>query len=139
LCIQGLLTMAFSMAIIIPIVIIGAVGASIFAVTGAGFGVGAVMGILLLVFLVLVAMSLLYSAMWFAPALIVLQGLAPFDAMKASFSACMKNWASGLIYFILVTLLTLAGFIPLLLGLFVVCPILFASIYTSYRDIFIED
>ena len=77
--------------------------------------------------------------MWFAPALIVLQGVSPFEAMKASFTGCMKNWASGLIYFILIGLLFLLGCIPLFLGLLVVSPIIFASIYTAYRDIFIEE
>ncbi|GAB2905078.1 hypothetical protein GCM10027046_38540 [Uliginosibacterium flavum] len=139
LCIQGLLTMAFSMAVFIPIAIIGGIGVAIFAATGTGFGAAAIVGIVLLVLLALVAMLMLYAAMWFAPALIVLQGLTPFEAMKASFAGCMKNLVPGLIFFILSFLLMILGSIPLFLGLLVVFPLLYASIYTAYRDIFIEE
>jgi hypothetical protein len=35
---------------------------------------------------------------WFAPALVVLHGAKPIDAMKASFIATWRNWVTFLVY-----------------------------------------
>jgi uncharacterized membrane protein len=78
----------------------------------------------------------LYMATWFAPALIVLQGMAPAAALKASFVACLKNWLPFLVYSIVLLVLCLAAAIPAGLGYLVLIPVLIASVYTAYRDIF---
>jgi len=78
----------------------------------------------------------LLMLIWFAPILVVIQGRGPVDAMKRSLAACLFNWLPFLVYgAILIVLLFLAS-IPLLLGLVVLLPVLFCSIYASYKDIF---
>jgi len=84
----------------------------------------------------LVLYTPLMMAIWFAPALIVFENLGAMDAMKQSFAACMMNMMPFLVYGIVLTLLWIIASIPLLLGLLVLMPVVFCSIYTSYKDIF---
>ena len=84
-----------------------------------------------------VALSIpLVMAYWFAPALVALDNLSAINAMKLSFYGCLKNILPFLIYGIAALLLFIAGAIPFFLGLLVVLPMLIASMYVSYRDIF---
>ena len=54
-------------------------------------------GILLaLIGLVIVAIFAMLN--WFAPALVVLQGATAVEAMKLSFSSCLRNWVPFLVY-----------------------------------------
>jgi uncharacterized membrane protein len=73
---------------------------------------------------------------WFAPALIVFRNLPAWEAMKLSFRACMRNLMPFLLYGLVALVLIVVACIPLLLGLLIVMPVLLASVYTSYRDIF---
>ena len=75
-------------------------------------------------------------ATWFAPALIVLHELAPIAALKASFYACLRNWIPFLIYGLAMLVLGILAAIPVGLGFLVLIPVLVASVYTAYRDIF---
>jgi uncharacterized membrane protein len=77
-------------------------------------------------------------AMWFAPALVVFHAQGPGEAMKNSFLACLKNIVPFLLYGVIITLLLIAASIPFGLGLLVFGPVLLASLYTGYRDIFFE-
>jgi hypothetical protein len=89
----------------------------------------------------LVALTLsipLMMAAWFAPLLVIFRNLPPLEAMRLSFYACVKNIVAFQIYaFFLVVLTAIAAF-PYGLGLFVLVPTLFASIYASYQDIFCD-
>lgn len=78
----------------------------------------------------------LIMAVWFAPALVVLRGLEPWAAMKMSFSGCLRNVLPFLLYGLIGIVLAVVATIPLALGWLVVAPLSFASIYTSYCDIF---
>jgi uncharacterized membrane protein len=93
----------------------------------------------ILIGLLLVAGLLLplTMALWFAPALIVLHEMAPVEALKASFFACLRNWLPFLIYGVVMLVLSLAAAIPAGLGYLVLIPVLVASVYTAYRDIFL--
>ena len=96
-------------------------------------GVGSV----LLMSLLMLGMSLpLMMACWFAPALIAIEGMSALAAMKMSFVGCLKNILPFLLYGVVVLLLFVVGAIPVGLGLLIVLPIITASVYTSYRDIF---
>ena len=100
---------------------------------GAGISIASVLIALLLI----AGLSLpLYMATWFAPALIVLHGLAPVAALKASFYACLRNWIPFLIYSVVLLVACLIAVIPAFLGFLVLIPVLIASVYTAYRDIF---
>jgi len=93
----------------------------------------------LLVPLIILALSVpIYMAVWFATPLIVLNDFSVGDALKASFSACLRNMLPFLVFGIAFFLLAIVASIPLLLGWLVLGPVLLASIYTGYRDIFYE-
>lgn len=90
----------------------------------------------------LVALALLFPlimAYWFAPILVIFHGLKAVDAMKLSFSACLKNIWPFTIYGLISMLLMVLAAIPLGLGLLVMIPTMTASLYVSYRDIFSEE
>lgn len=93
-------------------------------------------------FAALVALALLFPlimAYWFAPILVIFHNLKPVDAMKLSFSACLKNLWPFTVYGVISMVLLVLAAIPLGLGLLVMIPTMTASLYVSYRDIFSED
>lgn len=78
-------------------------------------------------------------ATWFAPALVVFGKLPAWDAMKTSFTACLRNLWPFLIYSLACLMLAIVATIPLGLGLFLMGPTFIASIYAAYKDIFIPE
>lgn len=87
----------------------------------------------------LVALTLsipLMMAAWFAPLLVIFQNIPAIEAMRISFFACVKNIVAFQIYGFTLVVLTIIATMPYGLGLFVLVPTLFASIYASYEDIF---
>jgi len=88
----------------------------------------------------------LLMVIWFAPLLVVFDGLAPVAAMKLSFTACVSNTVPFLVYGVAVLMVWVILSLPAALGaaggLLVVAllvasiPVLICSVYTSYRDIF---
>jgi hypothetical protein len=78
----------------------------------------------------------LMMAYFFAPALVVLDQLPATAAMQLSFMGCLKNILPFLIYGLVGLVLFVLGAIPFGLGLLVVTPVLAASIYAAYRDIY---
>ncbi len=102
---------------------------------------GAVVGGVVLTALVgMLLFLLLYlplaMAVWFAPALVVLQGAEPWAAMRLSFIGCVRNILPFLIYGVVGIALAIVATIPLLLGWLVLGPVTVASVYASYCDIF---
>jgi len=90
----------------------------------------------------------LMMAIWFAPLLIVFDKISPYAAMRLSFIACLSNFiplqvfAVSLLVLVIMALIPyiLLGFVSFSFGLvnFVLMPILYASIYASYKAIFID-
>jgi uncharacterized membrane protein len=78
----------------------------------------------------------LLMMIWFAPILVAIRGMKPVEAMKRSLAACLVNWLAFLVYGAILLVLLFLASIPLLLGLVVLLPVLFCSIYASYKDIF---
>jgi uncharacterized membrane protein len=100
-------------------------------------GAGISLASMLIALLLVAGLSMpLYMATWFAPALIVLHDVAPAAAFKASFYACLRNWIPFLVYSVVLLVLFLVAAIPAGLGFLVLIPVLVASVYTAYRDIF---
>ncbi len=75
-------------------------------------------------------------AVWFAPLLVVFHNKPPIEAMKMSYTACLRNTMPLLIYGVATLVLGIIASIPLMLGLIVLLPVLVCSIYASYKDIF---
>lgn len=90
----------------------------------------------MMVLLALIPFLALLMAMMFAPVLVVLHALKPVEAMKVSFNGCLKNIGPLILYLLLVSLLIIAAMIPLLLGLLVMIPVVYGSMYAAYKDIF---
>ena len=120
-----------------------------FAVAGAGLGLGWLVGMggvrtggistMTILLAALVALALMIPAVmaiWFAPVLVVLNDFTVVDALKASFSASLKNFVPFLVYGAAFLGLGILASIPLMLGWFVLAPVIVASVYTAYRDIF---
>ena len=87
----------------------------------------------------LLAMLLLtpvVMAVWFAPALIVLQGLDAVTAARLSLKACLVNWRPFLLYGVLAMALLLLAMLLFGLGLLVAVPVLAASVYAGWKDVF---
>jgi hypothetical protein len=144
-----------------PLLVLGAlllaamvlVGLFIGAV-GMGAGMGAMMGMgghapgsvgyvaaalgagflaMLIFFVLLVSVGL---AVWFAPALVVFHGATPFDALKASLSASLKNIVAMVLYGALYLIAAMLASIPMGLGWIVLFPLVMLSMYVSYIDVF---
>ncbi len=91
------------------------------------------------VLVLLVALTLylpLLMAYWFAPALVVLNNVSPVDALIMSFKGCLTNVLPFTLYGIVGLVLSVIAIIPLGLGLLILGPMIVASIYIAYRDIF---
>jgi len=139
----GALYLAGFVAILVVVMLI--TGASVFALmAGGGAGndsmaSGAAAMTLMLAVLIAVALSIpLMMAIWFAPALALFHELGAVEAMKASFSGCLRNVVPFLVYGIVGFVLAILASIPLMLGWLVLGPVFAASVYTGYRDIYLR-
>jgi hypothetical protein len=140
LVVLGLLELAAWVAALIPVALIMGGGSFMAMMRGDMTGIAALGLTFLLGMLVMLALSVpIYMALWFAPSLVVFHNLAPVEAMKASFVACLKNMMPFLLYSIVLLVLCMIAAIPALLGFLVLAPVILASIYTAYRDIFFAD
>ena len=99
-------------------------------------GVGILTFLLLLLGLVALLM-LAAAAYWFAPGLVLYTDLSATAAMKESFRVCFSNWLPFLVFGVLGLLVSLGGMLLLVIGFFLLSlPVLMASYYASFRDIF---
>jgi uncharacterized membrane protein len=94
------------------------------------------MGLLLAVLVMLALMIPVWAAVWFAPALVALDGRGTVDALKDSFFGSLKNILPMLLYGVVLTIASVIAMIPVFLGLLVFVPVVIGSIYASYRDIY---
>ena len=78
----------------------------------------------------------LMMTFWFAPSLVALNDIPALTAMKLSFLGCIKNILPFLLYGLIAFVLMLIAVIPFGLGLLILSPVLIASIYAGYRDIY---
>ncbi len=98
------------------------------------------MGLLVGVLLATLLMVPIVMLFWFAPAIVILnEDIGMFDAMKLSFTGCMRNILPFTLYSIIVFVLMIVATIPFGLGWLILAPVLFASIYVSYKEIFITE
>jgi len=115
----------------------GAVGMMAGGMTGSSKSFAAGMGVSLFAMLVgLVLFVLVTMALWFAPPLVALRGVAPMDAMRLSFAASMKNVVPFLLWGIIYIIASIVASIPFGLGWLVLAPVLLLTVYTSYKDVF---
>jgi uncharacterized membrane protein len=91
----------------------------------------------MLFLLVLLALLMpLTMAMWFATALVLFDRLQAWQAFKISYRGCLANLMPFLVFGLIAMVLLVVAAIPLGLGMFLLLPVMFATGYTSYRDVF---
>ncbi len=87
-----------------------------------------------------VAMILVFAplamAVWLAPPLVLFHELSALQAIKTSLLVALRNFPPFLVYVLLVLLASVLASLPLLLGWLVLLPVLYASLYAAYRDLF---
>lgn len=128
----------------ILVVIIGAVlmfvmvGASAFGdMSGAEPSFDPLMMLLVMLVFMLLFIPLM-MAYWFAPALVMLNDVGAVDAMRMSFRGCLRNMIPFLIYGLIGTVISIIAALPLFLGFLVWSPVIIASMFASYRQIYTE-
>ena len=93
-----------------------------------GAGIALLLGITLF--------TVLMMAMQFAPMLVIFGKMAPVPAMKASLRAFLRNMLALTVYGALLLPFALLASLPMMLGWLVLLPIVIASMYAIYRDLF---
>jgi uncharacterized membrane protein len=98
---------------------------------GGGVVAGFVAGLI-----VLLACIPLFMAIWFAPALVAFNEMAPIDALRASFFATLKNIGSTTVFSVVILVAMIPASLVAGLGWLILLPVVFGALYASYRDIF---
>jgi hypothetical protein len=133
----GAMTIAISLGIVIVMVVF-----MMAVIGGAALSEAAedptLLGVVLIpVILMALALSVpMMMAYWFAPALVVLHDVGVFEALKLSFIGCLRNLGPFLIYGLIMFVVMLVAIVPVFLGLLVASPVLLASMYVGYREVF---
>lgn len=131
------------------IIVIGLVvglitGASMFAMMGGGAAqnpamvAGAMASMAIAVLLGLALFMPVAMLIWFAPALVALNQVPPVEALKQSWRGCLRNIVPSLVYGVVLLVLAIIASLPIMLGWLVLGPVALASIYASYRDIYLS-
>jgi uncharacterized membrane protein len=128
-------------AIVIALVVGLATGASIFAMMGGATPdvatPAAALTVILALLIMLALLMPVVMAVWFAPPLVVFHDKGAVEAMQESFTGCLRNIVPFLVYGVVMLGLGIVACIPLMLGWLVLGPVLAASLYTSYKDIYL--
>jgi uncharacterized membrane protein len=141
LLLLGLLSMLLYFLAFIPMFI--TLGGAFFAMLAGGgsqidpalIGIPFLLGMLVSLALLVPVMA----ALWFAPALVVISKCSPVEALKRSFFGCLRNWLPFLLWGLLVAVLFILSIFTLFLGLLVIVPMIWASTYAAFRDIYYAD
>jgi hypothetical protein len=100
------------------------------AMLGTVFGTS--VPLLLLCLCLLIPLSM---ALWLAPALIVLRGARPIDALRLSLVASWRSGAALTVYGIAFVFLSIAATLLFAIGWVFLVPLLYLSTYAAYRDL----
>ena len=126
-----------TVAIVVVVMLVA--GVSVFGAFsgGADASFAGMMTGLLAALVVLALMMPVVMAVWFAPALVVFQDKGAVEAMKESFSGCLRNILPFLVYGAIGLVLSILASIPLMLGWLALGPVFAGSMYASYKDIYL--
>lgn len=140
LIVLGALALAASAAIALLLALVGGgavMGTMIGGAHRSAGGMMAGMGVGLLAMLIGLVLSFVMAmAFWFAPALVVFRNVAPLDALKASWSATLANFASFFVYGLLWMVAAIIASIPIFIGWLLLVPLTMLGMYCAYQDIF---
>lgn len=133
-----LLGLLYFVAMLVLATVVGVVGALVAWIAGSGYEAASVPLLSLGFLTTLLLFVPMAMAIWLAPPLVVFQRLSAVQAIKTSFSVAWHNFAPFCLYGLLVLLAAVFASLPLLLGWLVLLPVLYASLYAFYRDVFFE-
>jgi hypothetical protein len=141
LIVVGLISLAISVAVFFAV--FAAMGVGLFAMMAGSADPQAMMAMgMSVVLAALIAFALLLPlamATWFAPLLVMFHDMAPLEAMKASFVGCLKSMLAFIVYGLVLFVTAIVASIPFGLGWLVLGPLIAASVYTAYRDIYFTE
>ncbi len=134
----GALYLAASLVVMLVVGL--GMGVGMFTMMGGDPQAAAQMGLTIVLAMLIMAALLLPAmmAVWFAAPLVVFHQLGAVDAMKQSFVGCLRNIVPFLLYSLILLLLSIVATLPLMLGWLVLGPVLAASLYTAYKDIYFK-
>jgi hypothetical protein len=75
-------------------------------------------------------------ASWLAPALVMMRGVKPWEAMKLSLRACWRNLGAVSLYGLAFLVVLVGATVTLLIGWLFLIPMLALSTYAAYQDMF---
>lgn len=78
------------------------------------------------------------GALWFAPAILAFHEISTAHAVRWSVFAALSNLGAMLAYGVALTVVFVAGALPWGLGLLLAIPVMVASTYTGYAEVFEE-
>jgi hypothetical protein len=136
----GLLYLLGLLAMAIIIGVFAALTGAMALGTAAGAGDEAAMWTFLLsVGVMILVFTPLAMAVWLAPPLVVLHDFSASQAIWTSLRVALRNFPPFMVYGVLVLLLAVCASLPLLLGWLLLLPVIYASLYAAYRDIFFNE
>lgn len=86
----------------------------------------------------LVLTAIVKGALWFAPAVLAFHEMSTAHAIRWSLFAALSNLGAMALYGIVLTIAMAAAILPWGLGLMIVIPVMVASTYVGYREVFAE-
>lgn len=129
----------FSLLYLIVVMIVSFVFVMLGVSVASDAGEAANTGIILLMTLVIILITIPYTAaLYLAPALVVLQNETPKRAVALSWQAFVRNIGGAIICALLICLASIVAIIPLGLGLLVLMPMILVLPYVVYRDVFFD-
>jgi uncharacterized membrane protein len=108
------------------------IGGMIAGTTAIEFSVTALFGLLLML-LMTAAMAAIFA---YAIPLVMLQNVAPFDAIQFSAMGSLRNWQPFLVFGLICTVLSILAAPTFGLGFLILGPIIAGAWYQSYKDLF---
>lgn len=84
----------------------------------------------------LVLTAVLKGALWFAPAVLAFHAISTAHAVRWSLFAALSNLGAMLAYGVVLTVILAAAILPWGMGLLVALPVMLASTYVGYDDVF---
>lgn len=109
-------------------------GATVNSIAASAFGLLADLGVALVIFFLLWGMMVL--ALLLAPALIMKDRIAPFDAMRLSLSASLCNPGAMFMLALMFYLLFMLALLPAGLGILIYIPVVVGAMQAAYQDLF---
>lgn len=136
------LLMLFAILAVLAVIVVAIVGTHVFQLASAEefnrFFQLYLPAFLAAVVLFLAGVFLAYAAIFYAPLLVAFHDMPVGEAMRMSFSGCLRNWRAMTLMSLAIMGLMIASVVTLFIGLIVLVPVLMGIGYVSYRQIFLE-